>query len=134
MVLDIKGFRESPKYQKRFQYLNRKYFENSLPKVTIGTAPLLKITKIPQKTIKNTPADQKKYIDGGRYAVAVRDEKGDKYIVLDESTCVYHKIVTEQSLLHEMIHVYLDFAGEHGPKFKAQIRRIASLGAFDNLI
>lgn len=134
VVLDIKGFKESPKYQRKYGFFNKKYFENSLPYVTVGTAPLLKITKIPQKTLKNVTKDEAKYIDGGQYGLACRDEFGIKHIILDDSMCVYHKIIADQTLLHEMIHVYLGFVGEHGSKFKSQIRRIAALGALDNLI
>ena len=42
------------------------------------------------------------------------------------------------TLLHEMVHVYLDTKGiqelkMHGPKFQAEMRKLADRGAFDQL-
>lgn len=37
------------------------------------------------------------------------------------------------TLLHEMVHLYLPKRIGHGPKFQAEMRRIASKGGFDNL-
>lgn len=124
----IKGCRPSKLYQNYFNRTNKKYFEGSLPNILVLTAPLLKL--------KDEPAPRGKiWVDSGMYAITGYDLEGKEVMILDRGTAVFHPILTRQSILHEQIHWYLGLEVKgHGKVFKAQIRRIAALGAFDTLI
>jgi hypothetical protein len=128
---NIKGCKPSTRFQKYFQKTNILYFENSLPATRVLVAPLLKITRLPQKELSKSSS----WVDAGEYGLAGYDEYGDPVIILDKGMCVFHSILAKQTVLHEQIHFYigLDRPG-HGIRFKTQVRRIASLGALDNLI
>lgn len=127
----IRGAKLSPRYQSYFSKCNRFYFEGKLPEVKVYVAPLLKITQLSQASAK----DSENWKHAGEYALAGYDEAGDPCIILDKGTSIFHSILTKQSILHECIHFYigLDIL-THGKQFKAQIRRIAALGALDDLI
>lgn len=128
---EIRGSKLSKKWQRYFDKCNIKYFEGTLPKVRIYVAPLLKITQLSQKSAQDT----KNWKHAGNYALAGYDAEDEPCIILDKGTSIFHPIFTAQSVLHESIHFYLglDHAG-HGKDFKAQVRRIAALGALDDLI
>ena len=114
-----RGFKESSKYQRLFSQWNIKYFEGRLPPTLVGIAPLL--------SIKN--------LEKGAYGYQGWLDDGTPYIVLDKGIARFHLILAKTTLLHEQIHLYLpETSRGHGAYFKAQIRRIAALGAFDRLI
>ncbi len=127
----IRGAKLSPRYQKYFDRCNRFYFENKLPDIKVYVAPLLKVNQLTQESAK----DSENWKHAGNYALAGYDENGDPCILLDKGTSIFHSILTKQSILHESIHFYigLDIV-THGKQFKAQVRRIAALGALDDLI
>ena len=127
---NITGCKPSKVYQKYFNSVNRKYFESKLPPVKVFVAPLLKITQLSQKSAQ----DSKNWKHAGNYAICGYDDRGEPVIILDKGTAVFHPILTKQSVLHEAIHWYLGLNHDHGKIFKAQIRRIAALGALDDLI
>ena len=129
-ITTIRGCRPSLRYQRYFDVCNRKYFENSIGPTWVYTAPMLKITSLSQKQAK----DEKNWAEAGMYGITGIDEAGNQCIILDKGTCVFHSILAKQTTLHESIHLYLGLKYGHGRLFKAQIRRIAALGAFDNLI
>ena len=128
---NIRGAKLSKRWQKYFDKCNRFYFEGKLPAVKIYTAPLLKITQLTQESAKDT----KNWKHAGDYAIAGYDEEDKPVIILDKGTSIFHPMLTAQSVLHESIHFYigLDIL-THGKQFKAQVRRIAALGALDDLI
>ena len=128
----IRGAKLSPRYQKYFDKCNRYYFEGRLPKeLKVYVAPLLKVTQLSQASAK----DSANWKHAGNYALAGYDENGDPCIILDKGTSIFHSILTKQSILHESIHFYIGLDIQtHGVQFKAQVRRIASLGALDDLI
>lgn len=114
-----RGFKKSPEYQRLFSQWNRKYFEGRLPPTLVGIAPLL--------SIKN--------LEEGAYGYQGWLDNGSPYIVIDKGISEFHVVLAYQTLLHEQIHLFLPPAKKgHGKFFKAEIRRIASLGAFDELI
>lgn len=125
-----RGWKNSPRYQKLLNSYNKKYFDGRLPDIKVGTAPLLKITYLSQKDLSKPEK-----IDGGEYGLAGIDERdGSPFIVLDKGICIFHSILAKQTLIHEAIHHFIGLEKGHGKLFKAQIRRVACLGAFDNLI
>jgi hypothetical protein len=127
----LRGAKLSKRWQKYFDKCNRLYFDSRLPEVRVYTAPLLKITQLSQKTVQSL----KSWEHAGNYALAGYDENDEPCIILDKGTAVFHPVLTAQSVLHESIHFYLGLEiKSHGKIFKAQIRRIASLGALDDLI
>jgi hypothetical protein len=124
------GWKPSPRYQKLFDTYNKKYFDGLLPATKVGTAPLLKITYLSQKSLSKSEK-----IDGGEYGLAGIDENDSTpFIVLDKGICVFHSILAKTTLFHEMVHHFIGLEKGHGKIFKSQIRRLANLGAFDNLI
>ena len=125
---NIRGCKPSSRYQKFFDKNNLLYFEGSLPSTRVLTAPLLKIP-----TSQKEAAEKKTWIDAGWYGLTGVDEHGDQCIILDRGMTIFHSILAKQTVLHEMIHIYLG-TGTHGKNFKIQIRRIAALGALDRLI
>ena len=127
---NIKGCKPTARYQKYFDKTNKLYFEGKLPKVKVYTAPLLKITQLSQKSA----LDSRNWKHAGNYAICGYDEFGEPSVILDKGTSIFHSLITRQSILHEQIHWYLGLNVGHGKIFKAQIRRIAALGALDNLI
>jgi len=127
----IRGAKISPRYQRYFDKANRYYFEGKLPNVKVYVAPLLKVNQLTQESAK----DSANWKHAGNYALAGFDEAGDPCIILDKGTSIFHSILTKQSVLHECIHFYIGLDIQvHGKVFKAQVRRIASLGALDELI
>lgn len=126
----IKGARPNKYYQGYFERTNRLFFEGTIPPMKVLTAPLLKITQLTQKQLE----EGRKWVDAGNYAITGYDEKDEPVMILDRGTCIYHPVLAKQSVLHEEIHWYLNLKHGHGKLFKAQIRRIAAMGAFDNLI
>jgi hypothetical protein len=128
---NIKGCRPSARYQRYADRSNKLYFEGRVPPIVVYVAPLLKITQLSQESAK----DKKNWKHAGCYAITGYDEHDNPCIILDKGTSIFHSIITKQSILHEQIHWYIGLHVEtHGKVFKAQIRRIASLGALDNLI
>lgn len=125
----IKGCKPSPRYQKYFNQINILYFDGSLPSTKVLVAPLLKITSLSQKK-----ASSGSWKDAGSYGMCGISENDEYIIVLDKGTSIFHSIITKQTVLHEAIHLYIGLDKGHGKAFKTQIRRIASLGALDNLI
>ena len=126
-----KGCRPSVRYQKYYNKCNKWCdFNGLLPPATVLTAPLLNITKLSQEGAENP----KNWVDAGEYGLVGYDENDELCILLDRGTAVFHSILTRQTVLHEMIHVYIGLDKGHGKLFKTQIRRIAALGALDNLI
>lgn len=126
--MTVKNCRPSKVYQKYFDRTNILYFEGRLH-AKVYTAPLLKITQLSQKeAVSGT------WKDAGHYGLCGKNELGEDCIILDKGTAVFHPIITKQTVLHEQIHLYLPEIKGHGKLFKAQIRRIASLGALDELI
>ena len=124
------GWNPSSRYQKLFNAYNKKYFDGKLPNVVVGLAPLLKIEAIEEK---GTSRPRKKTV--GAYGFAgISQKDGSFYIVLDKGMSVFHSGFAKITLLHEMCHFEIGLDKGHGKLFKAQIRRLASLGAFDNLI
>lgn len=114
-----RGFKESPKYQRLFSQWNTKYFEGRLPPTLVGIAPLLDI----------------KNLEKGAYGYQGWLKDGTPFIVIDKGIARFHVVLAHQTLLHEQIHLYLPTSQRsHGKFFKAQIRRIAALGALDRLI
>jgi hypothetical protein len=129
LSVTYKGWKASPKYQGLFNKYNKKYFNDLLPSVKVGTAPLLQISYITNKsTVK--PED----IDGGEYGLAGIASDNTCYIVLDKGMTVFHPSVAEVTLLHEMCHFMIGLDKGHGKYFKTQLRRLAALGAYDNLL
>ena len=126
----IKGVRANKYYQGYFDRANIRYFEGKLPQVRVLTAPLLKITKLTQEQVEAG----KDWVDAGNYAITGFDEYENPVIILDRGTSIYHPMMTKTSILNESIHWYIGLEHGHGKIFKAQIRRIAALGALDNLI
>jgi hypothetical protein len=127
----IRGAKLSPRYQRYFDKCNRYYFEGKLPDVRIYVAPLLKVSQLTQESAK----DSENWKHAGNYAICGYDEDDKPCIVLDKGTSIFHSILTKQSILHEQIHFYIGLDIQtHGKQFKAQIRRIAALGALDELI
>ena len=127
----IRGAKPSPRYQKYFDKCNRFYFEGRLPAIKVYVAPLLRVDQLTQKSAKDT----KNWKHAGLYALAGYNENGDPCIILDKGTSIFHSLISKQSVLHECIHfdIGLDIR-THGKHFKSQIRRIAALGALDELI
>lgn len=124
----IRGVRPSAKYQKLFEKYNRLYYDGELPPTIVSTAPLLKITQLTQKEVLKPEK-----LDTGDYACLAYVGK-QPYIILDRGTAVFHQLITHQSLLHEMAHLYLMPYKWHGERFKAEMRRLAAMGAFDGLL
>lgn len=133
MFVDF-NYTPSPRYQRLFRHYNRKYFENSLPDILVGTDKLLKITKIPTKILENATPSERKLLDGGKYGLACWDVGGKFYIILDKSITIFHRNMARITLIHELAHFKVGLHLGHGKKFKAEIRRLAALGAFDDLI
>ncbi len=117
----IYGVRPSPEYQKVFDRYNKRYFYGELPPTIVSTALLLKLESGPEKK------------SHGAYAYLANVGK-QEYIILDRGTSIFHPILTHQSILHESIHLHLWPYKWHGEKYKDEVRRIAALGAFDELI
>lgn len=128
----IKGCRPSAKYKRYFDRTNKLYFENSLASAKVYTAPLLKITSLSQDEAEFSKDG--KWIDGGHYGLLALDEFDETCLILDRGTSIFHPIFTYQTVLHEQIHMYVTPYAGHGKIYKAQVRRIAALGALDRLI
>lgn len=127
----IRGAKLSPRYKKYFDRCNRFYFEGKLPDLKVYVAPLLKVTQLTQASAK----DSANWKHAGNYALAGYDFDDSPCILLDKGTSIFHSILTKQSILHESIHFYIGMdIRTHGKQFKAQVRRIAALGALDDLI
>jgi hypothetical protein len=124
----IKGCRPNKRYQNYFNRTNKLYFNNSLAPTRILTAPLLRITQLTQAEAEED------WLDAGEYGIVGIDSEGQQCIILDRGTAVFHVMLTKQTILHEQIHIYISPYCGHGKPFKNEIRRIASLGALDNLI
>ena len=120
----------SPRYQRYFNKINRLYFNGSLPEVKVYTASLLKITQLSQ----TKASDKKNWESAGVYGVAGLDQYGNSCIVIDKGTSIFHTLLSKQTVLHEAIHFYIHPYQAHGKRFKDQIRRIAALGALDDLV
>lgn len=111
--------RSHPWLKKLYRQYNRKYFGNKLPNdifVVLGQSYEWRVARVSKNTSAVT------FIKGGKpLGIMVRwyKNKGRSYIKTD--------------LLHEMIHVAHPRAG-HGPVFKREVRRLAALGALDNLL
>ncbi len=129
-ITTIRGCKPSPRFQKYFDQCNKKYFENRIGPTIVYVAPMLKITSFSQKQAK----DERNWAEAGLYGITGTNPDGQQCIILDKGTAVFHSILAKQTVLHESIHIYLGFRYGHGRIFKAQIRRIAALGALDNLI
>lgn len=127
---NIRGCRLSPRYQRYADKCIRLYFK-SLPKVIVYTAPLLNITKASQKAAIEKPES---WVDAGEYGIAGLDFEGNSSIILDKGTSVFHSSFTKITVIHELIHFAIGLDKGHGKQFKAQVRRIAALGALDDLI
>lgn len=92
-----------------YNHYNRKYFNSELPTDTI---------------LLWSPCDD---------ANGITDWIDDAArIRIDPSIQAAYKLV-RITLLHEMVHVYKPRLG-HGKKFKAEIRRLVALGAYDDLL
>lgn len=126
---NIKGCKPSLRYQKYFNRVSKLYFEG-VPEIRVLVAPLLKITRLPQKELSKPSA----WLDAGEYGLAGYDEWGNPVIILDKGMTVFHSVLAKQTVLHETIHFYIGMDKGHGKAFKAEIRRIAALGALDRLI
>lgn len=126
---NIRGCRPSARYQKYYDKVNKIYFDGALPHAKVYTAPLLKITKMSQKEIETSDK-----IDGGEYGVVGYDANMTPCIILDKGTAIFHSLITKQTVIHEAIHFKIGFNRGHGKYFKKEVRRVAALGAFDELI
>jgi len=126
----IKGLRPSKRYQRYFDNVNRLYFDGELTPTKVYTAPLLKITALSQ----TEALEDENWVDAGEYGILCTDERGDDCIIVDRGTSIFHAILTKQTVLHEAIHKKVWPYKGHGRPFTKEIRRIAALGAFDDLI
>lgn len=89
----------------------------------------------------------KKYFGGKLPDINIRfGETHRKFVIAEtiflgghpSSIVIYRKFkrwdkIVLQSLLHEMVHVSLPVKIVHGPKFEAEMQRLAKLGAFKNV-
>lgn len=128
---DIKGCKPSPRYQRYYSRINTLYFEGKLPPATIYTAPLLKISAYGQKELEE---NEELWLDPGEYGILGMDEEENWCIILDKETAIRHSILTKQTVIHECLHLYLQPYRGHGIKFTKLLRKIAAMGALDNLI
>lgn len=131
--MTVKGCRPSKVYQRYFDKINLLYFEGKLPPTKVLVAPLLKITQLSQKDAQKKSASGN-WKDAGYYGLCGVDDKGETCLILDKGTAVFHPIITKQTVLHEAIHLRLTAYKGHGKPFKKEIRRIAALGALDDLL
>lgn len=92
--------------EKAYSRYNRKYFGNGLPKVSEVE---LRWEKIPEMG----------YQVGYEIVINRKDRRRES--------------VWKLTLLHEMVHMYLPDACEHGKKFQKEMLRLARLGAFKGL-
>ncbi|MDE2103703.1 MAG: hypothetical protein KGL39_41080 [Patescibacteria group bacterium] len=129
----IKGCKPSTRYQRYFNKTNKLYFEGKLPVAKVLTAPLLNITQLSQSEVEDKRQNND-WKDAGEYGLLATNEDEEDCIILDRGTAVFHPILTKQTVLHEQIHLKLRPYIGHGAKFKKEVRRIAALGALDDLI
>jgi predicted metal-dependent hydrolase len=93
-----------------YKRYNRKYFRGKLPPISLRFA----------KTEKAV--------------FGYTNFRGNKPIAIIISQRIrYWDRLVKQVLLHEMCHVGLSPRIEHGPKFEAEMRRLARAGAFRGL-
>lgn len=128
-IRTIRGCVLSKRYKKYYDRINILYFNGELPSVNVYVAPLLKITQLTQKQV-----EESNWLDGGEYGIIGFDSGDTPCIILDKGTAVFHPIITKQTVIHEAIHLKIGLKKGHGKYFKKEVRRVASLGAFDTLI
>jgi hypothetical protein len=131
--IQVRGLKLSARFQRYYDKCNTKYFDGKLPPVKVYTAPLLNLTQMSQKKVEEKRKN-KDWADAGYYGFVGLNENEETCIVLDRGTSVFHPLISKQTILHEQIHLELDPYPLHGKQFKKEIRRIASLGALDDLI
>jgi SprT-like family len=109
-----------PNLLRLYRRFNKKYFKSKLPLVHISFCQIPMQGKYTVYGLAST-----KYFLSG---------KGPVEIILDTRLDEVDLIFT---LLHEMVHVYLDLFVStnlnHGPRFQKEMRRLAKLHAFDGL-
>lgn len=111
--------RSHPWLKRLYREYNKKYFDNKLPNdiwVIFGGARDWRTAKLSKNTCAATFFEDHKPI-----GIAIR----------------YYRFKTgpyvKSDLLHEMIHVARPRVG-HGRTFKQEVRRLAALGALDNIL
>lgn len=111
--------RSHPTLRRLYRQYNKQYFGNKLPKIPVQFA---------------TPTE---FIKGGlgKRTCAVTLFKHDTphsiFIRRDPNK---HWSYIKLDLLHEMAHVALPASVNHGPRFKAEMRRLEKAGAFRKLL
>lgn len=105
-----KGLRE------RYDKYNKKYFGNQLPKET----------RVEWRQIRKSHGGDFLAMPSGAVGIFInphlRKSRTEKYALL--------------TLLHEMCHLNLwcqKIRAHHGPKFQAEMKRLAKLGAFEKI-
>jgi hypothetical protein len=93
-----------------FRTFNRRYFGNQLP---------------PRTRLNFHEAD-------GYWGWVLGDAK-DSCTLSMHHHCKADSRVGRIFLLHEMVHIHLDPYPFHGPRFEAEMRRLANEGAFQDL-
>lgn len=102
-----------PKIRRLYREYNRKYFRGALP-------PRAKILMA-----LNWPLD--------RWGRCERDENGRFTIILNNKLCSLERAF-RWTMLHEMAHIpTMKESDDHGPKWRKEMRRLARVGAFEDV-
>jgi hypothetical protein len=101
-----------------YNQYNKKFFGNKLPNITVGFASPGELLKqgLGKKTCAVTLFDKHQPI-----AIYVKRYKRKEWPYI------------KSDLLHEMAHVALPFRVNHGPRFQAEMLRLAQAGAFKKI-
>ena len=107
--------------KKLYNQYNKKYFGGKLPDIVVGWATTEQFVehRIAKRTCAFTSLDQEKPTRPTAIVIHRSENKSMLHVKTD--------------LLHEMVHV-AHMRADHGPVFKAEIRRLVNEGAYDGIL
>jgi hypothetical protein len=111
--------RSDPYLKRLYNQYNKKYFGNQLPKIKVHYASPAQFVK--RKLGKTTCAATLYDENHKPVAIVIKKFKRKAYGYI------------KSDLLHEMVHVALPFRVDHGPRFQAEMLRLAMAGAFEKV-
>lgn len=111
--------RSDPRLKSIYRYLNKKYFNNSLPNIPV---------------VFRDASHFKKQKWGGKRTVAITAFEGRTPILVALKTSNSRLYAdTKMDLIHEMVHVAYPALDCSKKNFKMKMRELVSMGAFDDI-
>jgi hypothetical protein len=120
-----------------YKFFNRKYFGNRLPKHLWVHFGKLKRNRLGETRFRKLCSKCDKCIQlRKRFKKEIKNDFLPHDIRINQKFksglgCDEMSITT---LLHEMVHISISAKYHHGPKFKKELRRLMTVGAFDRVL